>query len=114
MPDRDDGVKWMPSGQGPGGAATRKCGETHSVGGALMRKRLVGLLAGAVIVFAACGTAASPTPSASAPASQPATSAPPSAPASSGAAAIDLTHTTYKPEEGTDGGGILHGARAGS
>jgi peptide/nickel transport system substrate-binding protein len=74
-----------------------------------MRKRLVGLLAGAVIVFAACGTAASPTPSASAPASQPATSAPPSAPASSGAAAIDLTGTAYKPEDGTDGGSIIIG-----
>ena len=43
----------------------QKCGETHSVGGALMRKRLVGLLASAVVVFAACGTAASPSPSAS-------------------------------------------------
>src|SRR4029453_8120729 len=109
MPDRDDGVKWMPSGQGPGGPATRKCGETHLVGGALMRKRLVGLLAGAVVVFAACGTAASPSPAASAPASEPpAASAPASAPASGGGE-IDLTNTTYSPEAGTDGGSIIIG-----
>src|SRR4029453_4398620 len=102
MPDRDDGVKWMPSGQGPGGPATRKCGETHLVGGALMRKRLVGLLAGAVVVFAACGTAASPSPSASAPAaSQPATSEAPAASASAGGGEIDLTNTEYAPAEGT-------------
>src|SRR6188474_528040 len=99
MPDRDDGVKRMPRGQGPGGPATRKCGETHLVGGALMRKRLVGLLAGAVVVFAACGTAASPSPAASAPAS---------APASAGGE-IDLTNTTYEPAEGTDGGSIIIG-----
>jgi peptide/nickel transport system substrate-binding protein len=75
-----------------------------------MRKRLVGLLAGAVVVFAACGTAASPSPSASAPAaSTPAESPGASAPASQGAEVIDLTNTAYAPEEGTDGGSIIIG-----
>ena len=75
-----------------------------------MRKRLVGLLAGAVVVFAACGTAASPSAPASAPAaSQPAASAPASAPASSAAEEIDLTNTTYDPEDGVDGGQIIVG-----
>jgi peptide/nickel transport system substrate-binding protein len=75
-----------------------------------MRKRLVGLLAGAVVVFAACGTAASPSPSASAPAaSQPAGSEAPAASASAGGGEIDLTGTDYAPEEGTDGGQIIIG-----
>jgi ABC-type glycerol-3-phosphate transport system substrate-binding protein len=74
-----------------------------------MRKRLVGLLAGAVLVFAACGTAATPSPSASTAASTPPVSAPASAPASASAAAIDLTNTTYKPEAGQDGGSIIIG-----
>jgi peptide/nickel transport system substrate-binding protein len=76
-----------------------------------MRKRLVGLLAGAVLVFAACGTAASPSaPAASQPTeSQPATSAAPPASASAGAEEIDLTNTNYAPEEGTDGGQIIIG-----
>ena len=75
-----------------------------------MRKRLVGLLASTMIVLAACGTAASPSPSAStaapttAPASEdPGTSAAPSE------GVIDLTNTTYEPEEGTDGGSIIIG-----
>ena len=75
-----------------------------------MRKRLVGLLAGAVVVFAACGTAASPSPSASTPAaSTPAESAGASAPASQGTGEVDLTGTDYAPEEGTDGGSIIIG-----
>jgi peptide/nickel transport system substrate-binding protein len=74
-----------------------------------MRKRLVGLLAGAVVVFAACGTAASPSPSASTPAaSAPAESAAPPASASA-EGGVDLTNTTYKPAEGTDGGSIIIG-----
>ena len=73
-----------------------------------MRKRLVGLLASTMIVFAACGTAASPSPSAQSqtPASQPPTSAEPASPS---AEVIDLTNTTYAPEEGTDGGSIIIG-----
>jgi peptide/nickel transport system substrate-binding protein len=61
------------------------------------------------MVFAACGTAASP--SASAPSQAPSVSAPVSAPASApaSAAAIDLTATTYKPEDGQDGGSIIVG-----
>src|SRR4051794_6497168 len=76
-----------------------------------MRKRLVGLLAGAAVVLAACGTAASQSPSApaSAAASQPAASAGASAPASSGSGEIDLTGTTYKPEDGTVGGSLIIG-----
>jgi peptide/nickel transport system substrate-binding protein len=70
-----------------------------------MRKRLVGLLASTMIVFAACGTAASPSPSGSAAA--PSTG--PSASASPSEEVIDLTNTTYKPEEGTDGGSIIIG-----
>jgi peptide/nickel transport system substrate-binding protein len=76
-----------------------------------MRKRLVGLLAGAVVVFAACGTAASPSASAPA-ASQPAVSGPASGPASAPASApaeINLTGTTYKAEDGTDGGQMIIG-----
>jgi len=74
-----------------------------------MRKSLVGLFAGAMIVFAACGTAASPSPSASSGASAPAGSTEPSAAASPSSAEIDLTNTTYKPEDGTDGGSIIIG-----
>jgi peptide/nickel transport system substrate-binding protein len=74
-----------------------------------MRKRLVGLLASTMIVFAACGTAASPSPAASSGASAPAGSTEPSAAASPSSAEIDLTNTTYKPEDGTDGGSIIIG-----
>ncbi|HKG19283.1 MAG TPA: peptide ABC transporter substrate-binding protein [Candidatus Limnocylindrales bacterium] len=75
-----------------------------------MRKRLVGLLGSTMIVLAACGTAASPSPStqASAPpasASAPTTSVEPSA--SEGG--VDLTNTKYAPAEGTDGGQIIIG-----
>ncbi len=75
-----------------------------------MRKRLVGLLAGTMIVLAACGTAASPSPSAStaAPTTAPASEDPGTSPAAS-EGAIDLTNTTYAPEEGTDGGTIIIG-----
>jgi peptide/nickel transport system substrate-binding protein len=74
-----------------------------------MRKRLVGLLAGAAIAFAACGTAASPSPSASAAASTPAESTAPSAAASESPAEIDLTDTKYAPADGADGGQIIIG-----
>ena len=74
-----------------------------------MRKRLVGLLAGTMIVFAACGTAASPSPSASAAPSTPASVAPSGPPASASQAGIDLTNTVYEPAEGADGGQIIIG-----
>jgi len=74
-----------------------------------MRKRLVGLLASTMIVLAACGTAASPSPSASAPASTPPESAAPSAAVSESPAEIDLTNTKYAPEDGTDGGQLIIG-----
>jgi len=74
-----------------------------------MQKRLVGLLASAVVVFAACGTAASPSPSASTAASGPPASSASTEPASPSEAAIDLTNTAYKPDDGTDGGSIIIG-----
>ena len=74
-----------------------------------MQKRLVGLLASTVVVFAACGTAASPSPSASTAASGPPASSASTEPASPSEAAIDLTNTAYKPDEGTDGGSIIIG-----
>jgi peptide/nickel transport system substrate-binding protein len=76
-----------------------------------MRKRLVGLFAGAMIVLAACGTAASPSPSAStaAPTTAPASEDPGTSAAPSDAGTIDLTNTTYEPEAGTDGGSIIIG-----
>jgi peptide/nickel transport system substrate-binding protein len=77
-----------------------------------MRKRLIGLFASTMVVFAACQGAASPSPS-SPTASTPATSADPgasaSAPAPSASAGVSLTDTTYKPEDGTDGGTIIIG-----
>jgi peptide/nickel transport system substrate-binding protein len=73
-----------------------------------MRKRLVGLLASTVVVFAACGTAASPSPAASGAPSAPAASGS-TAPVSPSADVIDLTNTAYKPEDGTDGGTIIIG-----
>ena len=75
-----------------------------------MRKRLVGLLGSAMIVLAACQGAATPAPSTgTAPsAAPPASGAPASAPAAS-QAPVDLTHTAYKPEDGTDGGQIIIG-----
>jgi peptide/nickel transport system substrate-binding protein len=99
------------------GTCDRQCGETHTHWEELlMRKRLVGLFASTMIVFAACGTAASPSPSAS---SSTASTAPsstePSVEASPSEAAIDLTATAYKagtdkgPADGTDGGSLIMG-----
>src|SRR5215212_7077538 len=77
-----------------------------------MRKRLVGLFASTMIVLAACQGAASPSPSSQAASAPPPASTGPSestAAASPSADTVDLTHTTYKPEEGTDGGSIIIG-----
>jgi peptide/nickel transport system substrate-binding protein len=76
-----------------------------------MRKRLIGLFASTMIVFAACQGAASPSPSGAAP-STPATSAAPGASASAAAPSddvINLTDSAYKPEDGTDGGSLIIG-----
>lgn len=83
-----------------------------------MRKRLLGLFAGATIAFAACQGAASPSPSSPA-ASQPTETAQASGGASgeasgapSGSAAageINLFGTEYAPEEGQPGGQIIIG-----
>jgi hypothetical protein len=78
-----------------------------------MRKRLIGLFASTMVVFAACQGAASP--SASSPgASTPATSAAPGASSSAEAPSasadeINLTNTSYAPEDGPDGGSIIIG-----
>jgi peptide/nickel transport system substrate-binding protein len=81
-----------------------------------MRKRLLGLFAGATIAFAACQGAASPSPSSPAatqpPASQPAASgsAEPSA-SGGGEGGVDLFNSEYPDvvEEGTAGGQIIIG-----
>jgi peptide/nickel transport system substrate-binding protein len=77
-----------------------------------MRKRLVGLLASTMIVFAACQGAASPSPSSQA-STTPASVAPTesgAAPSASADAGVpDLTHSAYKPEDGTDGGSLIIG-----
>lgn len=89
----------------------QKCGETHSIGGVLMRKQIIGLFASTMIVFAACQGAASPSPSGPGASTPPAASGPISSePAPSASEApIDLTNSTYKPEEGVDGGQIIIG-----
>ncbi|HET7472285.1 MAG TPA: peptide ABC transporter substrate-binding protein [Candidatus Limnocylindrales bacterium] len=78
-----------------------------------MRKRLVGLLATTMVVFAACQGAASPSPSTAspstaAPASQAASGSAP-AESASGGGEINLTGTSYKPEDGKDGGSLIIG-----
>jgi peptide/nickel transport system substrate-binding protein len=75
-----------------------------------MRKRLIGLFASTMIVFAACQGAASPSPSGAA--SQPPAASGPiaSGPAPSASEeTVNLTNSEYKPEEGTDGGSIIIG-----
>ncbi len=78
-----------------------------------MRKRLFGLLAGTMFVFAACGGAASPSPSATQASEAPSGSQPASAePSASGTAgAPDLFGTKYKDErtDGTAGGEVIVG-----
>lgn len=77
-----------------------------------MRKPLIGLFASTMIVFSACQGAATPSPSqASTP---PASTAPVGSgesapPASAPASDVDLTHSAYKPADGTDGGTIIIG-----
>ena len=75
-----------------------------------MRKRLIGLFASTMVVFAACQGAASPSASTPA-ASAPTTSADPgaSAPAPSASEEINLTNSAYKAEDGTDGGQLIIG-----
>jgi peptide/nickel transport system substrate-binding protein len=72
-----------------------------------MRKRLVGLFASTMIVLAACGTAASPSPATTASAPTTESAAPSVEPSASGG--VDLTNTAYAPEDGTDGGQIIVG-----
>ena len=79
-------------------------------------RKLVGLLASAAIVVAACGgTSTTPAPATTAPTAAPATEAPASAPASEAPAseapaeAPDLFGTTYSPAAATPGGTIIIG-----
>ncbi len=72
-----------------------------------MRIRLLSLVAGAAIVVAACGGAASPSPSA--PASQPASQPASVAPSPSEGGTVDLFNVQYEPEAGTDGGTLIIG-----
>ena len=76
-----------------------------------MRKRLVGLLASTMVVFAACQGAASPSPSTASPSAPTTSSTAPSsaAPASTAPEKIDLTNSAYAPADGTDGGQIIIG-----
>src|SRR3954466_2185248 len=99
------------------GTCDRKCGETHFSGGAFMQKRLLGLLGSAMIVLAACGGAATPSPS-SGSSTQPSAStaggseSPGASASGSGAAggAPDLFGTKYKDKRvaGTSGGQIIY------
>src|SRR6266550_4355963 len=105
--------RWGHQGARTRQTCDRKCGETHFSGGAFMQKRFVGLVASTMIVFAACGGAATPTPSGSAPAaSPPAASGSEVAPSGSGpaAGAPDLFGTKYKDKRvpGTTGGQIVY------
>ena len=73
-----------------------------------MRKRVFGLLATAAIVFAACGTAATPAPTAAPPTAAPATPAPATpAPTAAAPSGPDLTTTVYAPEPAATTGGTL-------
>jgi peptide/nickel transport system substrate-binding protein len=81
-----------------------------------MRKRLVGLLATTMVVFAACQGAASPSPSSPAAPSTgtestaPSTGTESTAPSGSGSAStVNLTDSAYKAEDGTDGGQLIIG-----
>jgi peptide/nickel transport system substrate-binding protein len=79
-----------------------------------MRKRLLGLFAGATIAFAACQGATSPSPSSQAPQSQPPASEQPSGsaePSGGTGGDINLFESTYldEIEEGTSGGQIIIG-----
>jgi len=74
-----------------------------------MRNRLAATLGVAAIVVAACGTGTAsnaPEGSASGSAAPPATQAPPPSVATSGE---QLFNTSYKPEDGTDGGTLILG-----
>jgi peptide/nickel transport system substrate-binding protein len=77
-------------------------------------RKLIGLFASTMIVFAACQGAATPSPSTATQAPPPSTAPVGSAPEASGPApsapAVDLTHTAYKPDAAaTDGGTIIIG-----
>jgi peptide/nickel transport system substrate-binding protein len=75
-----------------------------------MRKRLVGLLAGAAVAFAACQGAATPSPSTPTTSGPPA-SVPGSVPPSVDTGEVNLFNSTYadRVEEGTSGGQIIIG-----
>jgi peptide/nickel transport system substrate-binding protein len=74
-----------------------------------MRKPLIGLFASTMIVFSACQGAATPSPSqASTPPASTGTGAS-APPASAPTGDVELTHSSYKPDDGKDGGTIIIG-----
>ena len=68
-----------------------------------MRKPILALVAVSAIVFAACGSAATPAPTAEV------TAAPPTVAPTPTPETVDLTNTKYAPEAGTNGGTLLIG-----
>jgi peptide/nickel transport system substrate-binding protein len=68
-----------------------------------MRKPIMALLAITAIVFAACGSNASPSPT------TPASVAPPTEAPTPTPETVDLTNTKYAPDAGKDGGTLLMG-----
>src|SRR5512133_1451043 len=73
------------------------------IGGALMRKPILALLAITSIAFAACGPATSPSPT-TAPGTPVVTPEPTPTPEK-----VDITGTKYAPDAGVDGGQLLIG-----
>src|SRR4051794_14097103 len=93
---------------GPCGRCDQVWGDTHALGGALMRKRIFGVLASTMFVFAACTGASSPSASSGGKASPPPASTgtepsgsgeAPSASASGATSSVNdaLFKTAYKP-----------------
>jgi peptide/nickel transport system substrate-binding protein len=75
-----------------------------------MRKPLIGLFASTMIVFSACQGAATPSPSqASTPPAASTGTGASTPPASAPTGDVDLTHSSYKPDDGKDGGTIIIG-----
>src|SRR6476661_1682270 len=73
-------------------------------------RKLIGLFASTMIVFAACQGAATPSPSTASTAPAPSTATGGASPSAGGSTApekVDLTHTAYKPDPAAKDGGTL-------
>jgi len=75
------------------------------MGGSLMQKRLFGLLGTAAIVLAACGPAASPSPTTSTASTPPASGE--ASPSAAAGGEVDLFGTKYAPTPGQPGGTVI-------